>query len=497
MGGYSGWGGGGKDDEQDEGLTSTLVYGSGKNEGNEAQPAAAPESLPGPQPSAGNFSTGEGYSGTGMVRGRTSQPTPPTYNPSPLPTPPDRQLGREQALDQSIAKYGTPINRQDASVKPKWYERVAGGLAGGLIGVRNPGEGIQAGSSIVNRRYNQAEQARQTNLGTAERQMGDFRAERQDANQAFEQQMQVHNAGTQDYNSSERAYQGQVMANDRAAQEQQRLQKIAPGTEAPDDPNNKMGGWHATTIGGQQLKLNSPPDSWLNSSEGKMAQETTRRQGLIRDNHLKGDDAKFVSVNGKLKEPAPTTNVHIPSAEAEKYHDMKAAFHKENGRDPNLSELQSIMQGEHARGSMKKSDSDAIIAARNTAFQKAQDAYKKATASAMTPDEKQEAENDYLDAAETVQRGFEDRIKSKTGNDIEPFDIRSALSQSLHGKSGSAPAQPQAQPQAQAAPQQAAPAQAPQAKRFNPAKWKAANPQGDVNAAIKAAQAQHYTIVGQ
>lgn len=453
------------DEQQGDGLTASLVYGS-KEEGTEAQPAAPATALPGAQPSAGNFSTGEGYNGNGMTRGATpKQPTPPTYNPSPMPTAPDMQQAKYQQIEQSIAKPAP--SRNDAALKPKWYERLAGGLAGGLIGVRNPEQGVQAGSAITGRRYNTAMTDYTNQQANLKNQLSGLRDQRQDASQAFEQQMQLHNAGNADYNAQERAYQGQVMAGDRAAQEQQRLQSLAPGSEQPDDPTNPMGSWHATTVGGQPMKLNSPPASWLNSSQGKQAQEQARREGLVRDNRLTGDEAKYVRVNGKLREPAPVTNVRVPSAEAEKYHDLKAAFKRENGRDPNSQELEGLMQGEHARGGagrqLAKGDSDKIIKDRDTGFQKAQAKYKADLKDAMSDQDRQEAENDYLDAAETVQRGFEDRIKSKTGNDdLQPYDIRSALKQSLHG-GGSPQAQPTTQqaPAPQAQPPQQQPASAP------------------------------------
>jgi hypothetical protein len=494
------------EEQQGDGLTASLVYGS-KEDGTEAQPAAPAMALPGAQPAQGDFSTGEGATGGGMARASATnrEPVPPTYNPTPVPTVPDRREDQFQQFEKTLQ--APAPSRNDAALKPKWYERLAGGVSGAMVGFQNPELGVKVGSGVTDRRFNTATEDYQHKQDTARQGMTDLRAERQDANQAFEQRMQIHNAGTTDYNAQERAYQGQVMAKDRAAQEQQRLQAIAPGSEQPDDPKNPMGTWHATTIGGQPMKLNQPPDRWLNSSQGKQEQESARREALVRDNRLTGADAKYVRVNGKLREPSPTTNIHIPSAEAEKYHDMKSAFHKENGRDPNLSELQSIMQGEHARGSMKKADADAIIAARNKGFEKAQQAYHKAIASAETDQDRQEAENDYLDAAETVQHGYEDRLRSKTGNDIEPFDIRGALGASLHGaKPQSQPAPAQAQPQAQqaapaqpqqAAPQQQKPATAAPAQRFNVAKWKAANPKGDVNKAIAAAKAKGYELVGQ
>jgi hypothetical protein len=461
----AGWGNV-QDDEQDDGLTSSLVYGS-KSDGTEAQSATQATALPGPQPSQGDYSTGEGKG----VSQRTqpgdqptppNQPTPPTYSPSPLPSLPNQHLDQYQQYEQTLQKPAPSLN--DPQYKPHWYERLAGGLTGAMVGYKNPELGVKVGTGVTDRRFDTATQDYQNQQNTARQGMQDYRTQQQDAGQQFEKQLQLHNANESDYNTQERAYQGQVTANDRQAQEKDRLAKYNEEDAQPDDPKNLLGGWHVTNAGGQTVRLPGPP-------KGREADPNViaaRRTADVQRLNLKGDDAKFYQANGKLREPAPNVNIKQEPAGTQEWN----AYTKSLGHEPNTQEVLNFKRNQTG-GSGKLSDSASrlIIQKKNDDMAKAQRAYHRAMADAATDADKQSAEDDFLDDAETAQRAYEEQINQKTGQEVEPFDIRGALKASLHGGGQpqqtppqQAPQQPQAQPAAPSQPKAApAPQAAPQA----------------------------------
>ncbi len=390
------------DSENDDrgGVVNTLLYGSGP----EDDPAEA-----GPYQAARTPATTVSPVGpAGALGARAAQedqdPTLPTYNPTSLPAPPTPQLAQERQYEQQLT--AAPPNRND--YKPSIGRRIGSSIAGALVGfgTRNAGEGMNVGLSAEDAPFNRAQQEYQQKTEAAQRGLGAMRTGQEMQERDWENQLQAHNAGVQDYNAQERAYQGQVTARDRAAQEKQRLQGIAPGTEQPDDPKNPMGTWHATTVGGQPIKLNSPPDSWKNSSEGKDAYENTRREKLVTDNNLTGDDAKYVRVNGKLKEPG-TTIKNEPAGKAEYDDYVNALGHPPTAQEA-LEWKHGPGRGNGAGAGMSKNLAVRIESQKQTAIDKARQQYGTGTDPSYTLD-------DYLGEWQQAQDDYEDKISTATG----------------------------------------------------------------------------------
>lgn len=340
------------EDEEDEGFSSGLTRDL---QNTVTSTPAAPAATPAPPPVQPPIAT-------------TSPVTAPSY------TPPDR--GELQNWERSKVQDSQALDRSNPAVKPKWWERLVGGLGAGMMAAGGQPGAVAAGESVTNRRYNQAEAQRQGRLTADQAGIDAENANLRGSDQDFERQ-------NQSFNSQTLADQRNATAADRNAQEQQRLSAVAPSTLQPVDPANPMGPWKGMTVGGKPVNLDQPPDSWLktpagvNASRGALAKELNLKPG--------SDDYKFLMANGKLKEPGATTNIRVPSAESERYNDWKAAFKRDNKRDPTAAEVQQYSKGEAKppRGTSGQfSDLDKQSASE---YEKAEAAYK--IASEGAPDD--------------------------------------------------------------------------------------------------------------
>jgi hypothetical protein len=224
-----------------------------------------------------------------------------------------------EALEARKAKDSVVSN-----VSPKWWERALGGLSAGAMAFGRVPGAVAAGQSVTGRGQIAAEKQRLGRLAADEVGIQAWNDGQKRAQQDFENQNTA-------FNDNERAISRRQLDSDRAAQERQRLQAVAPGTEQPDDPNNTLGRWHATTVGGSRVALQGPPDKWAKSPAGVAAQ----RDADVKRLGLTGDDAKFYRANGKLKEPTPQTNIRIPSAESEEW----SAYVRSLGHAPTTDDV--------------------------------------------------------------------------------------------------------------------------------------------------------------
>jgi hypothetical protein len=380
--------------------------------------------------------------------------TPPTYTPTPLSKPP---VFNPQDWENPLHTLATaPPSHTDPNLKPRWYERLAGGVGAGLMGFGHDPNAVAAGEAVVNRRYNNAVADYDKTQGNARENITALNDRDTAAGRSWERELQAQNAGREVFNTQDQAYARGVTARDHAAQEQQRLQQVAPGTEQPDDPKNPMGTWHAMTVGGKPIALNSPPDSWLKTPQGKQMAETARRQQLVKDNNLQGDEAKYVMVNGKLREPASSVRVTNEPQGAREWD----AYVKALGHPPTTADVLNYKRNNGGgQSAANKNLMDRIEAQKNTAINKARDDYAKGLSTF----------DDYMNDWQSAQDDYEERLGTATGGDIPHVDIRSNVDAQGNWKGGGQSKQPQqqaqpqaqAQPQSQAQPQQQQPAQLP------------------------------------
>ncbi|HEV2709139.1 MAG TPA: hypothetical protein VGU67_02900 [Edaphobacter sp.] len=328
----------------------------------------------------------------------TPQPassTPVQGSQPPVYTPPDQ--APLQALNAQKVK-----DEQVSNVNPKWWERALGGLTAGAMAFGKVPGAVEAGQAVTNRGENAAEFQRQGRLKADNAGIQAW----QDGQNQNQQTFQNQNTA---FNDNQRAQTAAQLNADRAAQESQRNQAVAPGSEAPDDPKNPLGTWHATTVAGKPIALQGPPDKWAKSPTGVAAQ----RDADVERLKLTGDDAKFYRANGKLKEPGAVTNVHVPSEGQQAYNDALSSWKSDNpGKKPSLGDLRSIRAaadgkpdtgGAPKRGTAGQfSDLDKQTSAD---YAKAQAAYKVASEGATDNTDRQQAAADL--AAENARIGAE------------------------------------------------------------------------------------------
>ena len=257
----------------------------------------------------------------------------------PLPVAPTPDLGARQKLTDQLA-----TDQRPAVVPPKWWERLAGGAAAGLLAVGKVPGAVEAGQAVTNRGQIAEEQQRAGRVAADQTAIDAWNDGQKQQQQVFQDQ---HTA----FEDRDRADSRAQLNSDRAAQESQRLQGIAPGTEAPDDPKNPLGTWHATSVDGKPIALQGPPDKWTKTPAGIAAQRAAdvsaqRARGL----KISPQDEKDYMLNGKVKD-APTTNIRVPSAETEALQDAKAAWQRENpGKKPTLADVAKIKAAASGKG---------------------------------------------------------------------------------------------------------------------------------------------------
>jgi hypothetical protein len=309
---------GGSDDPMSDSLGSLLTYGADSDEETTGQPGGAPNVKS--DASAPNAPAAH------VQAVAAPQASPPTQS-SGVPTYSGPDPDELEALQQQKVTDQAP-NR----VSPKWWERLGGGLAAGAMAFGKVPGAVEVGSGITNRGQINADNDSAAKVAQDDTAIQAWRDGQRDSQQQFA------DANTT-FENNDRAQSRAQMNQDRAAQETQRLGGVAPGSEAPDDPKNPLGPWHATSVGGKPVALQGPPASWAKSPAGVAAQ----RDADVDRLKLTGDDAKYYRANGKLKEPNPVTNIRVPSEGQEAYGDARAAWKAANpGKTPTLSDLRDI-----------------------------------------------------------------------------------------------------------------------------------------------------------
>lgn len=393
-----------------------------------------------------------------------AQAAPPAAAPAnPYAAPVYNQPDRA-ALDEQWAKMNAdqkPLDRNSAALKPKWWERLAGGFGAGMIAAGGGGSdtAIRAGQGVVNRRYDRAEADRQRNIQADQTGINAAQGSITAADQAYDRTLRGYIAqGLGD--------QRQANADMRRSQEQQRLQSIAPGTAQPDDPKNPMGSWHATTVEGKPIAMTSPPDSWLKTPQGKIAATTAEREQMARSIGAKpgGEDYKYIMANGKLREPNPNpvTNIRIPSAESETYNDWKRSL----GHPPSAQEIIEYKRGNGRGGAgggqpTNKQVSDLVLK-RNVDYQKVNDNFGEQFKSAKTKEEQDALTQEHAAALSELNQKYDDAFSAldPTGNklgDTQSSDARPQAPAVPQGAAVQPAAAPAPQPSPTAPPAVAAP----------------------------------------
>lgn len=119
-----------------------------------------------PSPTASPFAYARPIGASGTYAQKKSPSTSdPLESALRAPTPYQPNLGRLRTLESRENADSQPVNPKSKSVRPSWEDRLAAGMVGFGAGYgEGATRGIEAGSGILNRRYNNAQQQRQQRL---------------------------------------------------------------------------------------------------------------------------------------------------------------------------------------------------------------------------------------------------------------------------------------------------------------------------------------------
>lgn len=181
-------------DEDEEQPTSPLVRAAA------SATAPAPRTAAQGPPPPVSIAPSSGYEAAALPK------LPPSAPQVPVGYAPD--TAHMEQLQQRVEQDRQPINPNDPSVKPKWYDRLGAALVGFGTGYREgPVAGIRAGASVLNRRYNNAEEQRTQRIAADQGALQDYDNENRLAQQAFD--------------NSQRGYEDQVRNQELQDQQQQ------------------------------------------------------------------------------------------------------------------------------------------------------------------------------------------------------------------------------------------------------------------------------------
>jgi hypothetical protein len=134
----------------------------------------------------------------------------------------------------------------------------------------------------------------------------------------------------------EAMYEGRLSDSERRAKEYG--QKIVRYYQDP------QGNWKGEQADGEIVDA-VPPPAQKQGAGDKLDEEYHARehQADLMGLPQGSEDRKYFLANGKLKEPG--TTIRVPSEASEAYRDWRAAFHRDNGRDPNAQEINDYRRG--------------------------------------------------------------------------------------------------------------------------------------------------------
>lgn len=222
-----------------------------------------------------------------VVNATSPAPTLPWKNVlSGAPAPPFMTPEREAASKT----LGTPPPTYEAN-KPKWWERVLGGLSAGAMAYGHVPGAVEAGQNVTNRRFNQAENAYEASRTNAKDVLGE-----QDKNYAAREKT-WYNALTQGNREDKIA-------------EQERHNKEVEGL------TGKLRDVQQERADAYRDKQAPGPGKYANN---RAAVADMKKNGV----NLSKQEEKYFLVNGKLREPNPEAEARLEEARANR-EDRKA-----------------------------------------------------------------------------------------------------------------------------------------------------------------------------
>lgn len=352
--------------------------------------------------------------------------------------------------------------------KPSLGRKLAGALAGGLVGfgTRNSGEGMNAARAVTGKPLAQAQQRWKAQEAPLEQKIQADKAADQAVDRTNAQATNQYNAQERNMTNQARVDNWNAQAQQRKAMAQAKLNTVDKNTLGPVDPNNPFGEWQGKTPGGQVVRGLEPPAAVQKSPQFIMKQ----RQNDIAQMQQAGikltqrEITHYMAGDKTLGDSTTRTDIHV-------------------NEKPDGS--WAPPGGGRAPGTMTPSKQDQIIHQKNTAMTKAQEQH---AAGLMTDDE-------YQSALQDAQDDFEQRIAQETGQQPEHVTVGKDFQFQPGSKpAANAPAQAAA-PAQQAPPPQQAPAQPNAAASIVPPKATTPPPK-NATGRVKGSDGYWYWIAG-
>lgn len=330
---------------------------------------------------------------------------------------PKYQAPDRTALESARGKLtadSTAIKQSD--YKPKWWERLLGGVAGGLS------QDAEGGASVTNRRFNQAVDQQKRNVAA-------------DTEAVNAEQGRV-NASGEDFERNLKSFGGQVRAQNANSLTGERAAKANKYDNAID-PNsikqNDDGSWEGTSYGGVKQEVGAP--KWAQ----KKAPPTPKTyEELVSASHDPQYTPEQQKAYGQSAKEIQGTEVRKFSQNAPRasegeiqYGDWKKAFQRDNGRPPSSQEIAEYKRrtsgandGSDAPTKTDFKNPQEATKAKDKAFDDLQQDYdlkrRRINAGDDKPEEKQrkiaELDADNTAKKKGIQNGYEQSLKQFNPN---------------------------------------------------------------------------------
>jgi hypothetical protein len=362
-----------------------------------------------PHGASGKF----GPSGSGKDDGSSAMPGPSTAVSAdadeqalvaPKYTAPDRTA--LNAAQSKLTSDSAAINR--AEYKPKWYDRLLGGVAGGLSG------DVEGGQQVTNRRLIGAQKQQAANVAADTTALQAEQGKIAGQDQDFEHQLQGLHGQVAAANANS-------LTGERAAKAEKYDAAIDPQSIHQGDD----GQWIGTTYGGKQVPTAQP--KWAAPKPPPTPKTYEELVEASKDPQYKPEQQKAFSDAAKQIESKEVKKFSAtaprPSEGEVQYGDWKKAFQQQNGRPPNSDEINAYRRGgQGGEGGVNKTDyknPEEARKAKDTAFTTQQNNYDMARRRILASDssaadkQKQIADLDQQNnqAKQTIQSDFESSLR--------------------------------------------------------------------------------------
>jgi hypothetical protein len=451
-----------KDDEP--GVPNDAAYFMANDQGNDVQQPSGQDAQA--QGASSNDQGDSGDAEAAQLAGQTFKaPAPLKYQPYADHSADEQALVNQKAVEDPT-KYRPSVGR-----------RVLAGLAGFAAGAgsRNANEGLNVAKQITGRPLDQAKEQWAAQEAPLQQRLVADKAADQAVDRTNQQETNRYNADERNMTNQARVQSWNALTEQRKALAQQKLTQVDPRTLGPVDPNNPFGEWRGKNAKGEVIRGLEPPAS-IQKDPRFIAQQRRKQLNDMASAGIKltPQESKFFFINGKLAEPTEHTSINIRENP-----DGSPVAPKGSG-GPNDPEklIAKNMQ-----------DKEAFINQwRRVSKDEANDAMPEGSYIATNGSGKFMSGPEYNARIEKFRTDLNANTNMRKAGVMVDENGNTITS----GAQNPQPAKPlQRQPQK---PNATPP---PSQARFNVAKWKAANPKGDVTAAIAAAKAKNYAIVGQ